>query len=100
MLGSSLVPRERATQRSSCKSYHLNATHFLFSSCLNKDQHEFKTLPYEGILTIWEAFNFSLNRLPDHDWLGSRDTQQPGAPYVWKTWKTVAGIVDDLAHGY
>lgn len=101
MLVSFQVQNKRDTPLSSCK-YILfsNARLSNHSSCLNKDQHTYKTIPFDGVDTIWKAFNYSLLRFPDIDWLGSRDPTQPGAPYVWKSWKTVAGIVDDLAHGY
>ena len=49
--------------------------------------------------TIWKAFKHTVGRLPDSGYLGSRDPSQPGAPYVWKTWRQVNDIVEDLAAG-
>jgi long-chain acyl-CoA synthetase len=52
------------------------------------------------VRTIWDAFTFSTRRLPNENFLGSRDPTQEGAPYVWKTWTQVETIVNQLAAGY
>ena len=49
--------------------------------------------------TIWEAFQHTVGRLPDGNFVGTRDPSQAGSPYVWKTWKQVETIVEDLAAG-
>lgn len=41
-----------------------------------------------------------MRRIPDEGFLGSRDPSQEGAPYVWKTWRQVEQIVNELAAGY
>lgn len=49
--------------------------------------------------TIWDAFLHSARRLPNENFMGSRDPSQDGAPYVWKTWAQVEKIVNFLAAG-
>lgn len=66
----------------------------------NKDENEYKYVPFDGIDTLWKTFKRQVNRLPHHNMLGSRDPSQEGAPYVWKTWSQVDEIVYDLARGY
>lgn len=39
-------------------------------------------------------------RFPNNDWLASRDKSQEGSPYVWKSFRQVEEIVDNLAKGY
>ena len=56
-------------------------------------------MPFQGVDTIWKAFKHTVGRLPDSQYLGSRDPTQPGEPYVWKTWREVDEIVEDMAAG-
>lgn len=43
--------------------------------------------PDEGIDTLLKAFKRSVERYPNEPYLGTRDNNQEGRPYVWKTWK-------------
>jgi len=51
------------------------------------------------VATIWDAFKHTVGRLPDSEFVGTRDPTQEGAPYVWKTWKQAEEIIEDLAAG-
>ena len=66
----------------------------------NKNPDDFKRLAYDGVDTIWASFQHQVQRIPNAEFLGSRDFTQEGAPYVWKTWKQVDDIVNDLAAGF
>ena len=71
-----------------------------FSSIFNKDENDFKEIPYPGIDTIWKAFKNTVNRIPDEFFLGTRDyTVDKSGPYVWKTWREVSIMADDYAKG-
>jgi long-subunit acyl-CoA synthetase (AMP-forming) len=66
----------------------------------NKDENDFKSIPYEGVDTIWRAFKYQVQRIPNELFLGSRDyTKDESGPYVWKTWQDVDTLVDCLAKG-
>ena len=56
-------------------------------------------MPAPGVQTIWDAFMHSKGRLPNENFMGSRDPSQEGAPYVWKTWAQVETLVNHLAAG-
>lgn len=69
----------------------------------NRDENDFKTIPYEGIDTIWKLFQYQVTRIPNSAFLASRDWTQPGGPYLWKTWKQVSEIAINLSkmiHAY
>jgi hypothetical protein len=38
--------------------------------------------------------------IPDREWLGTRDFNKPGGPYVWMTWKEVESRVEALAKAF
>ncbi len=66
----------------------------------NKDENDFKVIPYPGIDTIWRAFKMQVQRIPDEPWLGSRNFKDdPAGPYEWKTWRKVDEMVEDCAKG-
>ena len=67
---------------------------------MNKDQNTFLRTPYPEVTTIWNAFTRTAGRIPDLDFIGSRDPTQEGAPYVWKKWGQVETIVNELAAGF
>ena len=58
------------------------------------------TRPYPDATTTWSAFTRTAGRIPNVDFVGSRDQSQEGAPYVWKTWTQVETIVNELAAGF
>jgi len=39
----------------------------------NKDEKDFKMVPVEGIDTVWKLFEWQAKRIPDREWLGTRD---------------------------
>lgn len=92
--------KRKVTQQSWCKYKQYNLIYFYNRNPLNKNQNEFKTIPYDGVDNLWSIFTHQVKRQPDANFLGSRDPTQDGAPYVWKTWAKVNEIVDDLAAGY
>lgn len=66
----------------------------------NKDENDFKWIPYEGVDTIWRAFKYQVTRIPNELFLGSRDySQDESGPYVWKTWQEVDTLVENYARG-
>ena len=67
----------------------------------NKDEKDFKEVPQEGIDTVWKCFKMQVNRIPEREWLGSRDFKNYArGPYIWKTWTEINDIVECLARGY
>ena len=72
---------------------------FNLRNVLNKDENDYKQQPAPGVETIWDAFKHSRERLPNENFLGSRDPTQEGSPYVWKTWAQVDTLVNQLAAG-
>lgn len=46
-----------------------------------------------------KAFRRTVERIPDNNFLGTRDEKQEGKPYVWKSWKTCDKISDSLSKG-
>jgi hypothetical protein len=44
-------------------------------------------------------FQYQVRDIPDELFLGSRNPLVEGAPYEWKTWAQVNGIVNLLAKG-
>ena len=71
----------------------------LVRSVHNKDENDFKTIPFEGVDTIWKCFQMQVQRIPNELFLGTRDFGQEGGPYVWKTWDQVDKIARNLAQG-
>lgn len=69
-------------------------------SVANRDQNDYKQYPYEGITTLWQCFERQVKKNPDSNFLGSRDPQREGKPYVWKTFNEINDYVFNLARGY
>ena len=61
------------------------------TSCIRNKDHpdEYKGKEYHGMKTMLDQFNFALRRFPNHKFLGTRDQNQPGAPYEFKTYRQV-----------
>jgi hypothetical protein len=49
--------------------------------------------------TILGGFEHTVRKFPNREYLGSRDENQPGKPYVWKTFREVDEITTNLARG-
>ncbi len=60
---------------------------------------ELVCLPAPGIDTLLKAFKRSVERYPNEPYLGTRDPNQEGRPYIWKTWGEVDTLTTDLAYG-
>jgi hypothetical protein len=54
---------------------------------VNENPNEYKATPYPGEDTMLKSFKRTVKRLPDLEWLGSRNPAVEGRPYEWKTWK-------------
>ena len=39
-------------------------------------------------------------KIPDKEWLGTRNSALPGAPYEWKIWREVDELVNSLAKAF
>ena len=66
----------------------------------NPDQNTYKQEYHEGMDTIWKQFKMTSRKFPNNEWMASRDKSQEGSPYVWKTFRQIEEIVDNLAKGY
>lgn len=66
----------------------------------NPDQNTFEEVYYEGCDSLLKLFRRTCRTLPNNEFLGTRDKKQEGAPYVWKTYRDVEQIADNLAKGY
>jgi fructose-bisphosphate aldolase class 1 len=52
-------------------------------------------LPYPGIDTLLKAFKRQCNRIPDHEWLGTRTNDH----YTWISFKQVQEYATKFAAG-
>lgn len=50
--------------------------------------------------TLLKNFQLTSRKLPNNDFIGTRDQSQEGAPYVFKTFRQVEQITNNLAKGY
>ena len=46
--------------------------------------------------TLWEYFQRTLKRIPNHKFLGTR---KAGEGYEWMTFREAASVVDELSEG-
>ena len=53
----------------------------------------------EGVVTILKGFQRSVKRIPNSNFLGTRDEKQEGRPYKWKTYSEADEISTALAKG-
>jgi long-chain acyl-CoA synthetase len=65
-----------------------------------KDENDLVRYPYDDVKTVWDAFQRSVKKFPNNDFLGTRNDKKEGRPYEWKTWKQVDEIVLNLSKGY
>eukprot|EP00347_Sterkiella_histriomuscorum_P023487 403334458 len=74
--------------------------HNFCSHILHKDNPDY-ILPddFEGSTTLWEIYQSTIKKFPNHKFLGTRDASQPGRPYVWKSHRDIYDIVDLFARG-
>jgi len=49
------------------------------------DPGAFPTIEYLGGDTLWYLYQKTVDKIPNHNHLGSRNTKVEGAPYEWKT---------------
>ena len=52
-----------------------------------------------GCETILDCFEYSVKRVPNRQFLGTRNLNKEGKPYEWKTFKEVSELKDNLARG-
>jgi hypothetical protein len=52
-----------------------------------------------GCKTLWEGFQRTVKRIPNHKFLGTRNQEKPGKPYEWKTWREIYDMQDLFARG-
>lgn len=69
-------------------------------SYVNEDPKTLTGPAEEDIPTIVHAFKKTAKRIPNSNFLGTRDDQQEGRPYVWRTFKQCEDYVDNLARGF
>ena len=60
---------------------------------------DFTKVPFEGVDTLAKAFNRTVNKSGGNQFLGTRDPNQEGRPYIWKTFKETDEISDNLVKG-
>jgi hypothetical protein len=66
----------------------------------NKDRPEY--LPQtelEGKNNIYEFYKETVQRIPDHPWLGTRNKNKEGKPYEWKKLREVDEAKEQFARG-
>lgn len=51
--------------------------------------------PFEGVNTVLKAIRRTVQRIPENNFLGTRD----GAEYKWTSWKDAYATAEAISHG-
>ena len=70
-------------------------------SCIeNKnDPDHLAPAEWEGHKTIWEGYQATVQKYPNHKFLGTRSKTKEGNPYEWKSWSEIFEVQNDFAKG-
>jgi long-chain acyl-CoA synthetase len=66
---------------------------------MHKDGGELVERPSEDLNTVLDAFRKTVKRIPNHEYLGTRNPDLEGRPYEWMTWQEVHDLSENMSRG-
>eukprot|EP00347_Sterkiella_histriomuscorum_P005970 403354567 len=79
----------------------LHEIHGKNNRCNKNRDHPDELAPkeYNGLKTIWDAYERTVRRIPNNQHLGTRNYYKEGAPYEWKTYGEIFEASQNFAKG-